>query len=340
MVGDEEPMQVREQSRNTPWATGCRRGLFALALAGFGLGCADGAALSLPEDEFTVPASAGLSAVWGSADDDVWIVGDEGTALHYDGAGWSATASGIADVRLHGVHGSGPDDVWAVGGEGIVLHWDGIEWSERHRDEKATLLGIWAGVPGSAWAIGVALDANSGVMLRFGEQISGLLVSQAHSLWDIWGSSENDVWAVGSGAVENGFLMRGDGKAFGLEGYEGPPLRAIWGSSEADVWVAPYEGAFQHWDGSAWHEFPMGDEAQHVSALFGASAEDVWAIGRDGLILHWDGTTWEHVESDTEALLNGGWASSAENAWAVGADGTVVHWNGTRWRRATREPTP
>jgi len=331
-------MPVRNQSRNTPWAPWCTWAFIALGLAGLGLGCADHTALSLPEDEAAVPTIDGLSAVWGSADDDVWVVGDHGMTLHYDGTQWSAIPSGTS-VRLYGVHGSGPDDAWAVGEEGAVLHWDGVEWSPQlEPDDTLTLLGIWAGVRGSAWAIGVALDANSGAMLRLGDERGGLLVTQAHSLWDIWGSSGNDVWAVGSGTVSDGFLMRGDGKAFDLEGYEGPPLRAIWGSGEADVWVAPYEGAFQHWDGSAWEEFPMGEESQHVSALFGSSAEDAWAIGRDGMILHWDGSTWEHVESDTQALLRGGWASSPENAWAVGADGSVVHWNGTRWHHATSQP--
>jgi hypothetical protein len=50
---------------------------------------------------FSSPMSSGttdyLLAVWGSASDDVFAVGEGGLILHYDGASWSAMASGVTD---------------------------------------------------------------------------------------------------------------------------------------------------------------------------------------------------------------------------------------------------
>jgi hypothetical protein len=44
--------------------------------------------------------------------------------VHWDGAGWSASASGTVD-DLYGVWANGPDDVWAVGDFAAILHRDG-----------------------------------------------------------------------------------------------------------------------------------------------------------------------------------------------------------------------
>lgn len=63
--------------------------------------------------------------IWGSADDDVFLVGENGTIQHWDGDAWTAQDSGV-DETLVTVAGTSADDVWAVGGfaEGILLHSD------------------------------------------------------------------------------------------------------------------------------------------------------------------------------------------------------------------------
>jgi hypothetical protein len=66
--------------------------------------------------------------VWGSSPSDIFAVGDEGTMLRYDGAGWSAMSSSTTE-SLHDVWGSVRSDVFAAGHDGTILHYGG----EPHR---------------------------------------------------------------------------------------------------------------------------------------------------------------------------------------------------------------
>src|SRR5512139_48203 len=95
-----------------------------------------------------------LLAVWGSANDDVWAVGDRGAITHFDGKAWTAVASGT-EVNLSAVAGTGAKDVWATGEEGVTLHYDGKAWKEVSREPGASLLGVWASGPSDVWVAGV-----------------------------------------------------------------------------------------------------------------------------------------------------------------------------------------
>jgi hypothetical protein len=97
----------------------------------------------------TVPNSthATLFGVWGSAADDVWVVGGtpgagagatNDVALHWNGTGFDATkgppAHGVAFFK---VWGASPDDVWIVGESGTAWHLGAAGW-EDHSAELAT----------------------------------------------------------------------------------------------------------------------------------------------------------------------------------------------------------
>lgn len=72
--------------------------------------------------------------VWGTAANDVFVVGQHGAILHFDGMAWSTMDSGTR-AEIFTVHGRAPDDVWAVGFElgATILHYDGHAWSS-YRD--------------------------------------------------------------------------------------------------------------------------------------------------------------------------------------------------------------
>jgi len=97
-----------------------------------------------------------LFKVWGSAADDVWIVGDQGTVLHYDGKAWSKQDSGLVGVVLFTVHGHG-GDVYAVGGFGsaAMLHGGKAGWKSMDPGEWApTLQGVRVTAGGDVWVSG------------------------------------------------------------------------------------------------------------------------------------------------------------------------------------------
>jgi hypothetical protein len=98
-----------------------------------------------------VPTGRRLRSIWGSSAQDVFVVGDSGVVLRFDGAAWRPqTAPTTRDLR--GVWGRGPTEVYAVGDSGTVLRYDGVRW----QPVATPLTGpayVITGVPGSAGAV-------------------------------------------------------------------------------------------------------------------------------------------------------------------------------------------
>lgn len=88
--------------------------------------------------------------VWGTAADNVYVVGDGGVILHYDGSTWNRMDSGTT-ARLLTVRGRSATDIYAVGGilSEVMLHYDGNRWSEVDAGDGPGLMGVWtaAGAP-------------------------------------------------------------------------------------------------------------------------------------------------------------------------------------------------
>lgn len=121
-----------------------------------------------------LPAGSG-DVFWnGWADDDgVFVVGDGGTILHHDGAGW--TREDVPPhLPVHALWGRTCSELWAVGWMGGILRYDGRHWqkvrgAEVGEDNKYTscpvnepLFAI-AGTPdGMVWAVG-----DRGTILHF-----------------------------------------------------------------------------------------------------------------------------------------------------------------------------
>ncbi len=109
------------------------------------------------------PTTAWLNEVWGSAADDVWVVGGNAleagsiALLHYDGRAWSSVLPPTRSA-LYGVWGFARDDVWAVGGGGVILHFDGRAWAPVTSPEVSLCSGC---VP--SWRLRALLVGSLGV---------------------------------------------------------------------------------------------------------------------------------------------------------------------------------
>lgn len=102
----------------------------------------------------SVPFTSGIFGVWASALDDLWAVSEAGTWLHSDGGSWTAYQSG-EEVTLRSVHGLSEKDVWMVGGNGTVIHWDGTgALKEEIAHPVATLYSVFATPDGEVFAVG------------------------------------------------------------------------------------------------------------------------------------------------------------------------------------------
>lgn len=188
----------------SPNIAGAANQLFGVtAISGnnvWAVGSASGAPLALHWDgnEWNiVPVKVGnglsserLTAISGSAANDIWAVGDGkgiftnqtfARILHWDGSRWSekvcraASSSnppegyegGGADAYFTGVSAVANNDAWAVGvlGSGpTILHWDGQAWTTvahpRAFPNAAALRAVIMLNGGSAWTVGEEIEVN------------------------------------------------------------------------------------------------------------------------------------------------------------------------------------
>ena len=131
-----------------------------------------------------------LTAVSGSASNDVWAVGMGrgiftnrafATLRHWDGAHWTqkvcraASSSnppmdyegGGPDAYFTGIAAAANNDVWAVGVRGsgpMILHWDGQAWTTvthpRAFPNTAILRAVTTSSQGSAWSVGGEIEVS------------------------------------------------------------------------------------------------------------------------------------------------------------------------------------
>ena len=249
------------------------------------------------EEAFDTSSTGALSGVWGTAPDDVWIVGgvtEQGEAYHYDGTSWSEVPVPTGVGLLVWVYGFASDDVWAVGVDGAGAHWDGSAWT--------------------------AVD--------FGTE---------EDLWGVFGLANNDLWIVGGNADEGDpLILHYDGTnatVVPLSEDENPrgakSLFKVWGIDN-DLFITGQTGTLLRYDGSDWRFQSGGAEAdQDFVSLWGTSADHIVAVGGrgNGRIATWDGSAWTTVAPTGIGGLNAVAMVSPDEAVVGGVNGYVGSFN-------------
>jgi photosystem II stability/assembly factor-like uncharacterized protein len=198
-------------------------------------------------------------------------------------------------VGVTDIFGTASGDLWAVGQAGALLHFDGKTWRGRNpaiQDKSPSerrlsdLHGVWA-AGGDVWAVG---DAGSILRReRDGSEWRHLPSGTSEPLFGVWGTSDQDVWAVGA----NGLVIRCLDhlcKRVGDFPSKGPgALYAVAGLGPNDVWVAGSEGIAFHWDGKTWSQpdVPWGKLPNARIRRIVAGPNDLW-VGAH----RWDGRQW------------------------------------------------
>lgn len=87
------------------------------------------------------------SAVGGGSDDDVIVGTFQGTILHWNGSSWDIS-QGDNTKPIQCMHGTGAANLWAVGRDGLALHYDGSRWRtvpfSGDDGDGENLTGVWA----------------------------------------------------------------------------------------------------------------------------------------------------------------------------------------------------
>lgn len=109
-----------------------------------------------------IRTDAPLRALWGKTSDKLFVVGDEGTILHYDEADpqqWQQIpCQPVEDMpcgRLNAIWGSSRSDIHVVGENGVTLRFDGQSWSPPTVISAEHLLDLW-GTSEHMFAVGAS----------------------------------------------------------------------------------------------------------------------------------------------------------------------------------------
>lgn len=284
-------------------------------------GPCEGAGCVVEVSRFT-PVSSGtrapLHAIWGSAANDVWIVGGAGTTLHWNGAQWNAEPSGTHET-LHGVWGTGPRDVWAVGTAGAIVHWDGQSWSQLSSTTTADLHDVWGSDANSVWVVG---DAGTILQWRGPLGFTSISSGAGHPLRGIWGTGPRSFWVVGY----VGTILAWDGSHWdAVPSATQQHLHAITGSGPTDIIAVGGSDAATIVDteGAKWSHLMLADKPP-LSDVWGAANKGLWAVGANGTILRQEGQVWTALPSGTTQDLFAVWGSDANNIWIAGAAGVLL----------------
>jgi hypothetical protein len=148
---------------------------------------------------------------YGYADNDIIMVGTEGTVLRGDGTTWRRDQVPTSEP-IFSLWGRGRDDLYAVGGwaSGTVLHHGGDGWTEVAATAGSGLTGVFTGPDSPTIAVGssayVLEIMPNGSEMR--PTVPGL--SPSISLHSVWGDDDGTTYAVG------GDMVTDDGPADGV----------------------------------------------------------------------------------------------------------------------------
>ena len=257
-----------------------------------------------------------LNDVWGRAADDVYVAGEAGTVLHFDGAGWEIITTGVMP-HLWRIWGDASSvsvaDQW-----GQVNTFDGTDWR-------------WVGGfdrPGTSAPIDVCqipgghlvAAAHGQPLVMAGDQWARLgPVPVPNTYFEaIWGSSNSVVIAV----ARRGGIYRWDGTDWSLMTSQTlEDLVSVWGSNRYQVFAAGTNGTLLTWDGigSTWSK--LNTRVIHdLSRVWGTSGSNVFIVGNVGTVLKFDGFGFETMSIDTVEPLFGVWQDDAGTITAVGGN--------------------
>jgi hypothetical protein len=263
-------------------------------------------------------------AVWGSSGSDVFVVGDNGTVVHFDGTAWSVMTTGVT-ASLRTVWGTSSSNVYAAGIGGQIIRYDGTSWQIVSAPWPPTnFTGIWGSSASkiyfSASEIWMPHDRTIDFYIY---EFDGTSFQKTWHLttwvYGLWGTSGTNVYAASPGGLAyDGSSWNGMNAPWGWS-------YGIWGRSGSDIYLTGSMGNILHFDGTSWSAESTGTNDWYRSVSGGSSF--AIAVGNLGAAAIHDGTSWSPLVTGTTNALYGVWAGSGA-IYAVGMNGTVLKFGG------------
>ncbi|HEX5058300.1 MAG TPA: hypothetical protein VFV99_03020 [Kofleriaceae bacterium] len=247
------------------------------------------------------PTSETLYSIWGTAPDNIYAVGRNGTILHHDGLSWTQQPSPTS-FDLHAIQGTAANDIYAAGDSLALLHYNGSQW---------TSVGGGGGNFTSLLATGtnrVLGASTSGIYEYDGTTFSRVTITTGRA---IWGASATDVWVAGAA------FAHFDGTSWTTTTTMTDATTLI-GTSANDIYAVGKSPL--HYDGATWSAGPFKDDRLIAACL--TPSNRLFGVGQQGALRYWNGTAIEPMISRTTADLSAVFMTGHVLVMA-GADGTL-----------------
>ncbi|AFH50631.1 Hypothetical protein IALB_2928 [Ignavibacterium album JCM 16511] len=136
------------------------------------------------------------------------------------------------------------------------------------------------------------------------------LDTQMNRIQSIWGSSPDNVWAVGPGGLNaNEKLWHFNGNVWQPYQQVLPTApECIYGTDQNNIWIGGSDGKIFRFDGTSWnqvHSIIRSDTSGNwINDIVGKESNDIYAIGyayliqepkQRSFILHYDGVKWKEI---------------------------------------------
>lgn len=262
-----------------------------------------------------------IKDIWGTSEDNVYLIYGEGGIAHYGGTEWEVVSSSTG-MPLNSIWGSSPDDIYAAGKYGKIVHFDGAEWR--------SLPGGRLDDPQFIWGIddrNIYIGNTEGIFHFDGTEFNELPnVAGGLETKDLWGISPDDLTSVGN-----------HGKVFHFDGTRwtrtatptSRNLHAVSGSRDGSMVAAGDERTVLFRDGVRW--------AVMYEEVGGRAFKDIWMLSRNewfvagegGIIGHYANGIWDMDRLNNWEVYSL-WGTSSTDMFAGGWK-TLYHFNGTVW---------
>lgn len=225
---------------------------------------------------------------------------EAGVAMRFDGAGWSEVDLGVGVPLLNWSYGFGPDDITVVGNGGTILHWDGAAWRTQSTTTSEDLWGVWGAAPDDLWAVGgrgrgegqdTILHYDGAAWTKI--KTPALTRPNVYAFFKVWGTAADDVYIVG----QRGAVLHYDGATW-TEALVGTSedLISLWGTSRDQIVLVGgrNNGQVVVWNGAEWRHASLAPLPGLNGVWTRGNVAHVVGVG--GTVATVDLTTLEYVD--------------------------------------------
>ncbi len=268
-----------------------------------------------------------FTAVHGTANDNVLVVGDEGILVHYDGAAWTQHDAPSTDETLTAVWMDDASHAWVTATSGLLYRVDLSSWTWTAVSPSPTdrdLIDVWG-----TSASDVYVTSTGGLVLHYDGASWSTITSGG--LRGLFAADATHLFAVG----KEGLVLQGDGGGSWTPFANVPThadLNAVWGAADNDVYAVGNGGTILHYDGASWAT--EGVPTTHDLYAVTGSGGVVWAAGDGGRIFENSGSGWDdaqilpRLDPGTTDTITGLWAQGT-SLYACTQKGCLFHYTGS-----------